>query len=160
MGCHNTKEEVIDDNSLPGFTEIAFEECIQMLESKESFILFLTKDGCPYCEIAEPILEGIVKNEKVEIKTIHFDQIDTNREDFKDLYNKFLNLIQDAAIFDKERNEYVLYTPTFIHIQKGKVIASHTGLVDSFSLQSEQSQMNDRQVMELIGIYKNIIHAD
>ena len=50
-----------------------------------------------------------------------------------------------------------MYVPMVVGIKDGKVVGSHTALVDSFEIKDETSQMNDKQKKELQDIYTDII---
>ena len=73
---------------------------------------------------------------------------------------KFGNQCMVVAIdvkTDEETGEKEMYVPMVVGIKDGKVVGSHTALVDSFEIKDETSQMSDKQKKELQDIYTDII---
>ena len=79
--------------------------------------------------------------------------VSPDHDDYITLTNDFGDILKT----DEETGEKEMYVPMVVGIKDGKVVGSHTALVDSFEIKDETSQMNDKQKKELQDIYTDII---
>lgn len=105
---------------------IGYKDLKEKIENKESFVLYIHKTGCSYCESYEPILTKVLKGNALTAYSINTTSLKQAEE--KSLKEK-VNLKG---------------TPTLIYIKEGK--ADSNG-----SLIGEQTQENTVDFFKKIG---------
>lgn len=149
----------------PPFVETTFQESIRMFTEKGSGILYYGRTNCPWCQRAVPVLDEVAKETGVTIYYIDAQQplataadgsVDAAKS--QEVYQELLSYI--SPILEKDEDgEPAFQIPEVIGVKNGEIVGHHLSLVDSFSLDSEDAQMNDEQVAELKDIYRRIIAA-
>ena len=95
-GC--TSKNYIEKTTYDSFKE--------KVDNKETFIIEITKDGCPYCEEFEPVINKVTKKYKVKIYNMNITKL--SESEFNKLYEKY----------------EVKYTPTTMFFKDGEEILS------------------------------------
>lgn len=149
----------------PPFVETTFQESIRMFTEKGSGILYYGRTNCPWCQRAVPVLDEVAKETGVTIYYIDAQQplataadgsVDAAKS--QEVYQELLSYI--SPILEKDEDgEPAFQIPEVIGVKNGEIVGHHLSLVDSFSLDSEDAQMNDEQVADLKDIYRRIIAA-
>ncbi len=149
----------------PPFVETTFQESIRMFTEKGSGILYYGRTNCPWCQRAVPVLDEVAQETGVTIYYIDASQplataadgsVDATKS--QEVYQELLGYI--SPILEKDEDgKPAFQIPEVIGVKNGEIVGHHLSLVDSFSLDSEDAQMNDEQVAELKGIYRRIIVA-
>lgn len=149
----------------PPFVETTFQESIRMFTEKGSGILYYGRTNCPWCQRAVPVLDEVAKETGVTIYYIDAQQplataadgsVDAAKS--QEVYQELLGYI--SPILEKDEDgKPAFQIPEVIGVKNGEIVGHHLSLVDSFSLDSEDAQMNDEQVAELKDIYRRIIAA-
>lgn len=149
----------------PPFVETTFQESIRMFTEKGSGILYYGRTNCPWCQRAVPVLDEVAQETGVTIYYIDAQQplataadgsVDAAKS--QEVYQELLSYI--SPILEKDEDgEPAFQIPEVIGVKNGEIVGHHLSLVDSFSLDSEDAQMNDEQVAELKDIYRRIIAA-
>lgn len=94
-GCSNSKN----------LEQISFGEFYSMIESKESFILELSQEGCSHCAVFNPRFEKVLEEYNIAAKYLDVSKISEEQ------YNKFIEEFND--------NEDI-GTPTVLFIEEGR----------------------------------------
>ena len=149
----------------PPFVETTFQESIRMFTEKGSGILYYGRTNCPWCQRAVPVLDEVAQETGVTIYYIDASQplataadgsVDATKS--QEVYQELLGYI--SPILEKDEDgKPAFQIPEVIGVKNGEIVGHHLSLVDSFSLDSEDAQMNDEQVAELKDIYRRIIAA-
>lgn len=149
----------------PPFVETTFQESIRMFTEKGSGILYYGRTNCPWCQRAVPVLDEVAQETGVTIYYIDAQQplataadgsVDAAKS--QEVYQELLSYI--SPILEKDEDgKPAFQIPEVIGVKNGEIVGHHLSLVDSFSLDSEDAQMNDEQVAELKDIYRRIIAA-
>ena len=149
----------------PPFVETTFQESIRMFTEKGSGILYYGRTNCPWCQRAVPVLDEVAQETGVTIYYIDASQplataadgsVDATKS--QEVYQELLGYI--SPILEKDEDgKPAFQIPEVIGVKNGEIVGHHLSLVDSFSLDSEDAQMNDEQVAELKDIYRRIIVA-
>ena len=149
----------------PPFVETTFQESIRMFTEKGSGILYYGRTNCPWCQRAVPVLDEVAKETGVTIYYIDASEplataadgsVDATKS--QEVYQELLGYI--SPILEKDEDgKPAFQIPEVIGVKNGEIVGHHLSLVDSFSLDSEDAQMNDEQVAELKDIYRRIIAA-
>lgn len=149
----------------PPFVETTFQESIRMFTEKGSGILYYGRTNCPWCQRAVPVLDDVAQETGVTIYYIDASQplataadgsVDATKS--QEVYQELLGYI--SPILEKDEDgKPAFQIPEVIGVKNGAIVGHHLSLVDSFSLDSEDAQMNDEQVAELKDIYRRIIAA-
>ncbi len=111
------------------FTDITVDEYLELMNSEEKQIVYLSKNGCPWCEKENPIIKklGTEYNLKIyRLDATNFFDNDTNQytEDGK----KFINSVD----YYKEQGGYG--TPNTIIVQNGVIVDGVYQYVEEASL--------------------------
>ncbi|MDY6282959.1 MAG: hypothetical protein SPL40_07905 [Erysipelotrichaceae bacterium] len=149
----------------PPFVETTFQESIRMFTEKGSGILYYGRTNCPWCQRAVPVLDEVAQETGVTIYYIDASQplataadgsVDATKS--QEVYQELLGYISPILEKDKD-GKPAFQIPEVIGVKNGEIVGHHLSLVGSFSLDSEDAQMNDEQVAELKDIYRRIIAA-
>lgn len=113
----NKKEETENDKQeeYSNIREINYTDLENMLLEKHSFILLVSQTGCSHCEAYRPVLNKVLKDNKITAYEI--DLLKLTEEELKS-FNKFA---------------YVSGTPTTIFIKNGQEESTSNRLVGSGS---------------------------
>ena len=97
-GCTSTIEQQ--------YTDITYEKFKTMIDSDTTFVLFVYQTGCSHCELMEPKLNEIIKDNQLVIYAINLANL--TEEDNDLLYKK----------------TFVSGTPTIIYYKDGALQAN------------------------------------
>ena len=108
--------------------EITAKQLQKKLDQKESFVLIVERDNCPYCEA----IQAYIKQTKDEHPNLVLYKIDTTRFGFTKINENSMQLqssTKDGKIL-LNMAPYFLYTPSLYVIQKGEAKHTATGYND------------------------------
>ncbi len=100
-------EEIKDEERAP-YTEITMATYNEKMSAEGKSLILLARPTCSYCELAEPILQRIIKNYNVEILYLDTDKLSDEEfssilnsdEVFSDFGTPFLLLVENGEIID------------------------------------------------------------
>ncbi|MBE6113763.1 MAG: thioredoxin family protein [Erysipelotrichaceae bacterium] len=96
--------------------EVYTAEVLEMIENKETFVVYLGQTNCGHCKNYAPIVEEVCKEEGAVIYKVTLDQSEAS----------------DNLVFV---NEYGLeYTPTTYYFKEGEMITSFVGVLEADEL--------------------------
>jgi len=143
-------------------------EASEIIKNKTG-IIYIGANWCPWCRNAVPIIiEAAKKNEigqiyyfdasKIrDVKELKNGKVITTKEGTKEYY-KLLDKLKD--VLDpyeglKDENIKRLYFPTMVFVMGGKVVATHTGTVES--QKDPYKKLTNKEEKELLKIYEEAI---
>ena len=135
------------------FLEVSMEESIRFFTEKGSGILVYGYPGCIYCERALPELNKAAKQHNITVYYCNVYRPDASA----DIYERLRPNIE--PIFDVQGGVPVFKVPEVIAIKNGEIVGHHLALVDGYTIDSEESKMNDDQKQELQNIYIDLFKA-
>lgn len=89
-------------------TEIGYDELIQKLDNKESFVLYAKQDSCSHCKTFTPILEDVFDDYGIDAYYIRLNNL-TEEE----------AVIDDGGLAIVNTDLYISSTPSVLFINKG-----------------------------------------
>ncbi len=134
------------------FEEVTLAEANRLYLEGGSGIVYYGYIDCPWCQRAVPLLNEAAREMEV---TVYYIDVYGAVQPSKEEYDTFINCIKDTL--DIENGEYAFYVPYIAGVKNGKITGYHVSLLDSFTIENDDSQMDDAQKKELKTIYENII---
>ena len=127
------------------FYDITFDEVLQFIDEKKTFITVLGHQGCKWCEELFPILDEICQQKEMNI--YYLDTLnDANSAQYESgSYDKLAQLCADYTT--REKDEIVIWAPSIIYVQQGKVIDVHEGTVNTHN--ANERKMTEREITRL-----------
>lgn len=116
-------------------------------------LIYFGFEGCKWCQRAVPVLSDVADNENMAIMYVDLASIDD-----EDQFDKLKSITSDYLDTDDDGKK-VFYTPMVIAVKDGKIQGAHVGTVDSFTIEDENSNLNDEQYKELYEIYDKLAKA-
>jgi len=155
----------LDDDD-PAFDEVLWTESLKLFEEGGTGIIALSYDSCHFCNRAIPVLNEVLKETGtrglyVNVYDMVIQSMSTDiYEDMMDRFYTYTDSILKHEVNEETGlEEPVIYVPLFIAVKDGEIVGYHSGLVDSFTITTGEEQMNDEQVEELKGYYREMIEA-
>ena len=182
-GCSNKQEEETtseDSSSACGIesceeddkasyliaqNQISVAEVVSKLENKESFVLYMYFDACPWCKELGPIVSDYLKDDEELLNMTYAlnvrpdgtkendlrykgDDGNFNNPEFETIYN----LIKDQLDEDG-----TVYVPTLIFIKDGELVYYHTGTVEGHDA-TERTLTDDekQEIVDELAVYYSI----
>lgn len=140
-------------NEIADFQEITFTESLRLFSEKGSGILYFGYDNCPFCERAVPMLNEAALETGVTVYYVDvYGVFQPTQKEFEELMGYV-----DEALIEDESGGKSFFVPLILGIKNGEITGHHVALVDGFTIENEESQMNDAQKEELKNIYLDII---
>lgn len=112
-------------------------EVKELMDAKESFVLFLSFESCPWCNLIIPYVNDAARDAGVLV-----GYIDTrSNPEWKsnmdiDNYDIFTEMFSKYLATDEDGKPH-LYVPDLYVIKKGKVVARHDGVTPGLNDPSE-----------------------
>lgn len=126
------------------FVETTVAEVVKLMNDKETFVVFLGFNNCPYCNAVISYV-----NEAAENAGEYIGYIDTrknpsweNNMDIDD-YDLFVKYFGDYLELDEDNKKH-LYVPDMYFIKNGEIVARHDGVVEGAD-DPEQPLTKDQQ---------------
>lgn len=66
-------------NTQKYYTEVNPSKLSQLIEKKESIIVFFKQDGCPHCEQVNPIVNDYAKKKKIKVYSVTINKYKTSQ---------------------------------------------------------------------------------
>lgn len=116
------------------YNEITYQELDQKIINDDSFVFFLTKNGCPGCKSFYPEVEEFLKENKD--KTIYtINESNMEETDKLVLAAYYLDVLGNKYFETYDRNSMVLYTPSICKVLNGKFVFAQIGNMDKSTLE-------------------------
>ncbi len=114
----NAKKESkkVKDSEKKDFKIISIDDYFELLQGNDSSIILIGRDGCQYCQIAEPIIHKIAKKYDLDINYLGLD--DLEQEDLDRLLNSSDKLSGVG-------------TPVILIVSNNDVIDKYDGMTDT-----------------------------
>lgn len=149
------------------FVEISLEESAVFIEQNGTGILYYGREGCPFCELALPIMTKAAEHEGVLIYYIdagrqtidNDDSVTLNSEKGRKIYQLLFNLLVSTFDIKDEKGDPTFSIPLAVGIKDGKIVGHRVGLPDSFKLVSEASRLSDSEYRDMYQSYVDIIFS-
>ncbi len=118
--------------------QISVSEVVSKLDNKETFVLYMYFDACPWCKELGPIVSDYLKD-KEELLNLTYalnvrpDGVKENDLRYKDddgNYNEPLFETIYNFIYDQLDEDKVVYVPTLLFIKDGQLVYYHSGTVE------------------------------
>ena len=100
-GCTSLKQSVVSINCVSSqetFVELSIDNLINLIESKQQFLLESYSPYCSHCKDLEPILEEYSQKNKKVIYRVDLTQVETEEEFNEKLGNKYPDIFSDALV--------------------------------------------------------------
>ena len=94
-------------NQSPKYTEISYEQLIEKLNNKDTFVLLIGSDTCSACANYEITMKKVMKDTKVEIFYVNLHTL--SEENYSKVYSKFVVNSTPTTIFIKDGEETTSY---------------------------------------------------
>lgn len=147
--------------------QISLSEVVTKLENKESFVLYMYFDACPWCKELGPIVSDYL-SDKDDLFNMTYalnvradgtkendlrykdDEGNFNYPEFETIYN----LIKDQLDEDD-----TVYVPTLIFVKDGELIYYHTGTVEGHDA-TERTLTDDekQEIIDELAVYYSIFN--
>ncbi len=144
----------VDMLQYQGFTDkdhvyrrTTMKESFRLLDEEASGILYFGYSTCPFCLKVVPILNDLAKKYN---QTVYYIDVFSDVDPISDAdIERYLSDYVD--FLEMEDGEPVFYVPQVFVIVNGKVIDGHTGVVDSFDPNTQDSlSASQREELTLI----------
>ncbi len=126
------------------FLSLTMDQAVEMIEAKDTFVLYIGFEDCPWCIEALPILNDVAKQDD---KQVYY--VDT-RADGEDIRNEE----NDAYVFLQSyfepylAEDKIIYVPAVIAIENGEVQAYHEGTVDGHDAHERQLTEDEKDMLK------------
>lgn len=160
VGCgsatySNEKVEALDNADMSGYNLFEdeyvdyfkagdFSLINDLKNNSESYAVFLSYTGCPYCQDSIPVISSSAKEYGVPVVYVNVSD-----QSLEDDFNEFLTLYVDAL--EVENGEAKLYVPLMIFVKDGNIKSFHLGTVDGHN--PSEAALTENQQKELADIY-------
>lgn len=145
----------------PAFIEVSMEESHRLYKNKMTGVILYSYEDCPFCNLAVPILNEAAKENDYPVY-----YVDVYNDELMNLPRTERVAIQDQMMEDieeildvDEEGEPEFLVPLVIAVKHGKIIGSHTSLVDNFKPEDISDVMSDEQNERLKKIYMDLIQS-
>ena len=134
------------------YKETNVDEMKQMMDNKDSFVVYLGFENCPWCKEAVPVLNRTAK--KAGMTTVYY--IDTRKEDKwqsnLDSYDTLVEMVGDYLDYDEEGIKH-LYVPFVVFVKDGEVVFTHQGTVETHDNPEVRPELTEEEATLLEEIY-------
>lgn len=145
--------------------QISVSEVVTKLENKDSFILYMYFDACPWCKELGPIVSDYLKdNEELLNMTYALnvrpdgtkendlrykdDDGSYNEPEFETIYN---------FIYDQLDEDGIVYVPTLVFVKDGELVYFHTGTVEGHDATKRTLTDDEKQeIVDELAVYYSI----
>ena len=145
--------------------QISVSEVVTKLENKDSFILYMYFDACPWCKELGPIVSDYLKdNEELLNMTYALnvrpdgtkendlrykdDDGGYNEPEFETIYN---------FIYDQLDEDGIVYVPTLVFVKDGELVYFHTGTVEGHDATKRTLTDDEKQeIADKLAVYYSI----
>lgn len=118
--------------------QITVADVVTKLENKDTFVLYMYFDACPWCKELGPIVSDYLSDKEDLLNLTYALNVrpDGNKENdlrYKDddgNYNEPLFETVYKFIEDRLDDDKVVYVPTLIFVKDGELVYYHTGTVE------------------------------
>lgn len=138
-----------DENHV--FISIEYFEVLDMIENKDSAIIYIGRPGCAWCQEAVVVLNDIAKEYKQPVYYVHtrsdYNVSDAGKEDFK----RIEEFLYDYLLKDEDGERY-MSVPDVLFMKNGEVDSNHVGTVESHN--AHERVMNAEETEQLMTLYR------
>lgn len=106
----------VKENEKGDFIQIDINQYLEMYNGSEKQIILIARPTCHYCQIAEPILQNLIYEYKLNINYLNTDNFEEND--------------QQTLINSDEKFSNGLGTPTLVVVGEGQIYDAVDGLTD------------------------------
>lgn len=148
--------------------QITVADVVSKLENKESFVLYMYFDACPWCKELGPIVSDYLSDKDdlfnmtyaLNVRADGTKENDLRYKDDDGNYNEPLFETIYNFIRDQLDEDGVVYVPTLLFIKDGELVYFHTGTVEGHdaterTLTDEEKQSIVDELKEYYSIYND-----
>lgn len=160
---------VVLAESTPNFSlvEISLEESAVFIEQGGTGVLYYGREGCPFCELALPIITKAAEDKRTLIYYIdagrstidNNDSVTLNSEEGMKIYGRLFDLLVSTFDIRNEAGDPTFSIPLVVGIKNGEIVGHRVGLPDSFKMVNESSRLSDSEYNDMYQSYVDIISA-
>ncbi len=118
--------------------QITVADVVTKLENKESFVLYMYFDACPWCKELGPIVSDYLNDKELLLNMTYALNVrpdgtkenDLRYKDDNGNYNEPLFETIYNLIYNSLDNDKVVYVPTLLFIKDGELVYYHSGTVE------------------------------
>ncbi|MBQ7889128.1 MAG: hypothetical protein IJ356_05170 [Erysipelotrichaceae bacterium] len=138
------------------FLEASFEEVLDAIENKQTFVLYIGFSTCPWCLEAMPILNEVAKEFDASISYINTRPDNTRESELRVLENEGYAAFRDVVIdvlSENDEGEKHLYVPFVFFFKEGQIVSYHE---DTFpEHDAHERTMTQEEIERLTEIYRD-----
>lgn len=113
--------------------DLEYEIFDQKIIDDDSFVFFLTREGCPGCKEFYPIVSEFLKeNEESKIYMLSYESLEPIEAVTVASY--FVEALGSSYYAKNDRLTTTLYTPSICKVEKGEFILAEIGVIDKTKL--------------------------
>ncbi len=148
--------------------QITIADVVNKLENKESFVLYMYFDACPWCKELGPIVSDYLSDKDdlfnityaLNVRADGTKENDLRYKDDDGNYNEPLFETIYNFIRDQLDEDGVVYVPALLFIKNGELVYFHTGTVEGHdaterTLTDEEKQTIVEELKEYYSIYND-----
>lgn len=138
------------------FIEISLEESINLIENKESGVLFFGFKTCPWCQDLIPILKDEADKLDIKINYINIrpdgdsSEFDLRKEDNKN-YIKLQEFLKNTFIDDTKK----VYVPLVLILKNGELIDYNYATIEGHD--AKERELNEEEIKILKDKLNNML---
>ena len=118
-----------------GLDTITYEEILNKIEEKETFLVYIGRDSCKYCKIFTPIMTTILEESNLQTPIYYFFT-----QEYKNKINEEVSGAQEEWDAIKSRLG-IEYTPSFIFYKNGEPTYYESFLEDDYLEASDKDKL-------------------
>ncbi len=150
--CSDEEEIVADMSEYEGvgeehvFVSKEYPDLLEMIENKETAIVYIGRESCPFCYELVPVLNEVALENEVTVYYVNTRTNHSTSDEGKAQLEEIKIYLNDFLTEDDEGNK-AMYVPNVLFMKEGEVFANHVSTVDGHD--ANESKMNDEQTAQL-----------
>ena len=157
IGCASNAAENIEPNQYEeimnqenAFVPISMKEAIEILENKETALIYFGFPDCPWCIEALPVMNEVAETHGKEIYYVQTRDEEGNRLYDDEEKEIILNYVGEFEEKDDEGN-LALFVPLVVSVKDGIAVSGNVGTVEGHD--AHEREMTEEEVEMLKDIY-------
>ncbi len=134
------------------FLDISMEDAVQMIEEKQTFVLYLGFSTCGWCIDVTPILNDVALEQGI---SVYYIDVKKEGEDIRtkdnEAYVKLENYVRNYFTDDEDK----IYVPAVIGVDHGMISNYHVGTVEGHD--AYERELTEVEIKDLEKLYENLI---
>ncbi len=148
--------------------QISIQDAVTKLENKETFVLYMYFDACPWCKELGPIVSDYLSDKDdlleltyaLNVRPDGTKEGDLRHTDDDGNYNEPLFETIYNFVFDQLDEDGIIYVPALLFVKDGELVYYHSGTVEGHdaterTLTDEEKQTIINELAEYYSIYND-----